>query len=537
MRWQIGSLVLTLTAAEGVRARAEGAPPPPPPPPPSDGLTTVWTVEYVDVNGVQQKTTVNPDGSTVITIRQYAEVTFDARATRSESAGCDTAEGAAQLIGYGVNYGEAIGGTWGTSGRSRDYDIGPPIFPRCYEQPGARTPLLCARDPDGRESSITLTINVQALGAVTDISAGGSWPAWVNGGVYGLSSGNYLSRGDIEMAGVFGVRIIKLGGGSDPVVAEFRPETRGRATGYNITDRSRDVVMVGIDYARFATGTVGATYCGSYGGHCRYFGDGYIEPLGYYFDQAIHTNNTLSAGNCRHQRGTFIVNGGEVGAAGGEYCLIGGGRSWNLAGTSFVRTSGGSGGNPMRTYMDSTVLRHIQVYSTTTCFHGIKGSLRPNVYAATPTDEWPDDDTYGSFDQSRASWLVHGDGWEGNWGTGDSYFWVCDSLIGGPGMHVPTFICGWGPQNNDAPTYGTDGPWANEDCYECAAIGGYERNALTYNTANGLPLGGRYLSARGNTQLDGSPWSVATAYNNSRIHPTFRGPYIETDRPVPSAFA
>lgn len=544
MRFTLLGLVLALQAG-GVLSGVVGAPPPPPqppPPPPPAGLTVVWTAEYVDVDGVLQKTTINNDGSTVINIHQYAEVTFDARDSRSTSTGCDTDEGAAQLMGFGAHWGESFGTNWSTSGLSRDFDIGPPILPHCYENAGAKSTMLYVRDPDARESAVMVTVNVQPLGSIVDLSSGSGWPTtWVDHTVYGLTSGNYLSWGDLAMAGKRGIRIVKIGGGSDPIIARFIPDSRGFNTGYNVTDRSSDIVLVDIDYQKFATGTVGSTYCGSVRGHCRYFGDGYKDPLTYYYDQAIASNNAISAGNCRNQRGTFIVNGGVVGtgAGGGEdqYCLIGGGRAFNLAGTSFVRTTGNGSGNPMRTYMDSTVLRHIQVYSTTECAHMLKGSLNPCVYSPTPTDPWPDDDTVGDFATSRALYVAHGSGYEGRWGTGGRYFWVCDSLIGGPGMWVSTFICGWGPQNPDAPTNGLTGPWGNEDCYESAHIGGYERNRLTYNTSSGLPLGGRYLSARGNTQLNGSPWSVATGYNAPRTHPDYRGPYIMTPRPVHSTLA
>lgn len=533
---QVGDVRL-LYSPTGPRVVTPSAPPPPP-----AGLTPVWTVEYVDTAGVLQKTTINPDGSTSITVRQYAELTFDARDTRSIAANCDTAAGAAQRIVYGVNYGVVTGQVWSTSGWTKDLDIGPPIFEHCAEVAGTRTPILAMEDPDGRESSITFTLVVEALGAITDISAGGSWPTWVDFGVYGLTTGNYNSRGDIAMAGKVGIRIVKLGGGSDPIVAKFRPETRGHATPTNITDRSRDIVLVDIDYQQFATGTVGSSYCGSLRGHCRSFGSGYNEPLAFHYDAAARANDAISAGNCRHQRGTFIVEGGDVGAVSGEpdYCLIGGGRSWNLAGTRFVRTTGDNSANPMRTYMDSTVMRHVQVWSTTECFHVIKGSLRPNVYAATPTDGWPADDTFGDCALSHASWAApgHGDGWEGNWGSGDNYFWVQRCVIGGPGAYTgATFICGLGPQNGDAPTNGETGPWANEDCFESADIGGYEDNVTTYNTGASLPLGGRNLSARGNTQLSGTAWGVAGTYNHARVHPSYRGTVLTSARPILSAFS
>lgn len=508
------------------------------PAPPASGLSPAWLVEYVDTGGVRQRQAINNDGSTSITINQYANVTFDARDSRSESTGCGTAAGAAQLMGYGINHGEALGGTWATSGLSRDVDQGPPIFSRCYTVSGARTVSLYIRDPDGRESTITMTINVVALGDTVDISAGGSWPAWASNTVYGLTSGDYTSRGAVVMSGCTGVRLIKIGGGSDPVVGSYQPEGRGRNHGSVITNRSKDNVLVGIDYANYSEGIVGTDYCGSYGGRCRHFGEGTNYPRDYaWASEAIPGANAVNAANIRRSRGIFIVNGGPIdGASGGltEYCLIGGGRSMNFAGTVVARTTGTSGGNPMRAYMDSTVLRHMQVYSTTATHHFIKGSLYPCVYHATPSDPWPDDDSFGDYATSRALYLANGAGGAGMWATGPSYFWVCDSLFGGPGTVTPTFIAGWGPQNPLAPT-NADGPWYGEDCYESGYTGGYERNRLTFNTSNVLPLGGRDVSHRGNTQLSGSPWSVMTSYNSPRLHPTFNGPYISTARPVHSA--
>lgn len=521
MQIQVGSIILKmLTGGPRWRYISTGAPVTPPP---TGDLVPVWTAEYIDLSGVLRKDTINPDGSTVLNIRPYSNVTFDARDTRSSAAGCDTAAGAAQLINYGANYGEALGGTWSTSGLTNDIDVGPPIFHRCYTVGGLTR--LAAVDTALNQVITEVTVNVGALGTVVDISSGGSWPTWTSNTTYGLASGNYTSRGDISMAGLYGIRIIKIGGGTDPIVAQFVPDSRGRATPTNITDRSRDIALVNIDYAKFAPGTVGVSYCGSYGGHCRHYGDGCLEPKGYYFDQAIHTADPISAGNCRHTRGVFIVNGGSIDSAGEEYCLITVGRAFNFSGTIFARTGGTTSGNPMRTYFDTTVLRHIQVYSTTACFHGLKGSAPPNVYAATPTDQWPDDDTFGSYTLSRASWVANGNGYEGSWGTGNSYFWVCNSVFGGPGSVVTTFLGGLGPQNNDVVTGGLTGPWANEDCYENPYISGYENNRLTFNTSNTLPLGGKDLSYRGNTQLDGSPWSVSTGYNYNRVHPSFQGPY------------
>lgn len=536
-RYLIDGMVLTLTAEGGARWRAAGSsPPPPPPPPPPEGLTPSWTVEYVDTSGVLQRTIVANDGSTSITVRQYANITFDGRASRSTSTGCNTAAGAAQLMGFGVNYGEALGDAWGTSGLSRDKDNGPPIFSRCYTVAGARAPVLYLRDPDGRESAVGLTINVQALGSVTDISAGGSWPAWVSGTVYGLSSGDYSARGPIETPGRYGIRIVKIGGGADPVVDEFRPESRGIGHGSLITDRSRDVVLVGIDYARIANGVVNSDYCGSYGGHCRGFGEGTTFSLRYVWENdGINVGNQINADNVRYARGTFVVNGGNVDSVTGgipNYCFLAGGRSFNFAGTTFRRTAGDGGGNPMRTYLDSTVLRHVGVQSTSETIGWLKGSMMPLVYSTEPTDPWPDDDSFGDYATSRARFLSYGDGYQGNWSVGPSYFWVLDCVFGGAGGWPVSYVGGWNPQNNDSPG---SAPYANERCYEAGRIGGFERNHVAQSGTPQLTVSGQDISYRGNTYQDGSPWNVTPNSNPVRTAPTCLGPYHTGARPVHSA--
>jgi hypothetical protein len=257
-------------------------------------------------------------------------------------------------------------------------------------------------------------------------------------------------------------------------------------------------------------------------------------------NDGIIPGNRTNADNVRFARGTFIVNGGLVdGTAsfGGNYCFIGGGRSFNFAGTTFARTTGGDGGNPMRTYLDRTALRHMQVYSTTATFGFVKGSFFPCVYAATPSDPWPDDDSFGDYDTSRALYQANGAGGTGNWGVGGSYFWICDSVFGGPGTVQPTYIGGLNPQNDLAPTNGLTGPWENEDCYESGYTSGYENNRLTYNSSASLTLSGQGFSYRGNVQLNGSPWSVSTNSNPNRTHPSYLGPYYTSARPVHSALA
>jgi hypothetical protein len=191
----------------------------------------------------------------------------------------------------------------------------------------------------------------------------------------------------------------------------------------------------------------------------------------------------------------------------------------------------------MRTYLDRTALRHIQVYSTTATFGFVKGSFYPCVYAATPSDPWPDDDSFGDYDTSRSLYQANGAGGTGNWGVGGSYFWVCDSVFGGPGTVQPTYIGGLNPQNDAPPSNGLTGPWQNEDCFESGYTSGFENNRLTYNSSASLTLSGQGFSYRGNTQLNGSAWVVSTNSNPNRTHPSYLGPYYTSPRPVHSALA
>ena len=530
----------TLAWLTAMRARRAGAGAPPPPPPPPTGLTPVWGMEYVNVAGNMVYTPIAADGSTHITVRRYANSTIDAIESRSIAPGCDTAIGAAQLMGFGVDYGENTGRTWPTTGLSRDLDYGEPVFHHDWDVEGEHTVLLYEIDPEGRTSTISFTVEVLPLGTVTDITSNGAWPTLQNFGVYGLQAGgDYRSWGDFITDDLVGVRLVKLGEGADPLIGAFIPDSRG-LTSTALTTRARDCVIVGMDYEDFRTGLIGASYCGSVGGHCRLTTWSAL-PHRYYFEHAgIAANDRNQADNIRFPRGCFVVDGGIVGSGGGQYCIIGGGRSINFSGTAFCRTSGDTGGNPMRIYFDKTVLRNMQVWSTTPTFGWIKGSLFPCVYAATPSDAWPDNDSFGDFDTSRALYLANGNSTDhaGNWGVGGRYFWVSDSLFGGSGMtSPPTYLGGWNPQNNDAPSTGTTGPWTAEDCFESGEIGGFERNRLTYDADAALTLSGRGLSARDNLRSAGGSITVTTNSNPNRTHPDYLGPYYSNPRPVHPAFA
>jgi hypothetical protein len=505
-------------------------------PPVDTGLTPVWRAEFIELDGDQVRQTINNDGSTHIIVRQYANITIDAVDTRSVAAGCDTAHGAAQLIGYAARYNDHPGENWANTGNSRNMDIGEPIFHHCCDMVGEFTYDLFARDADGRQSVVALTVEVQALGTPTDISSGGAWPTFENFGVYGLArGGDYSSRGELRTDNLVGVRIVATGSGADPIIAEFNPDSRG-LTAAALTTRARDCVLVSIDYADWRTGLIGASYCGSYGGHCRRT-TLCTHPHRYVYEHdGIAGNSANRANNVRYPRGCFVVNGGIVGSAGSDaYALIGAGRSFNFSGTSFCRTTGNDSGNPMRPYFDFTCLRNVQVWSTTSTIGWLKGSLFPCVYAATPSDPWPDDDSFGDFATSRALYLANGSNtnYVGNWGVGGRYFWVSDCLFGGDGQFGnPAFLGGWNPQNDDVPTNGEAGPWQSEDCYEAGAIGGWERNRMTYNHASAITLTGLGLSGRDNRQLNGTLIVPETSSNENRISPGFDGPYYTSDRPV-----
>lgn len=534
--WQVGSKAALLAFGGQVKSVTLSASPPPPPPPPPDGLNVVWKAEFVDIPGDQTKITINNDGSTVLTVRQYANMTIDAVDTRSESTGCNTDHGAAQLIGFAARYNDGAGRTWPTSGLPRDYDIGEPIFHHVWDTAGTFPLELWARDPDNRQVKVTATVVVQPLGAITDISSGGSWPTLVDFGVYGLArGGNYNSRGDLRTDNLVGVRIIATGSGADPIVSAFVPDSRG-LTSTALTTRARDCVAVGLDCGDFKTGLVGASYCGTYGGHTR-LTTLYSEPQRYYYEHSgIAANNRNQANNIRYMRGCFVVDGGVVGSGGTQYCWIGGGRSFNLAGTTFRRDSGAGNGNPMRTYLDFTCMRHVQMWSTTETIGWLKGSLFPNVYAATPSDPWPDDDRFGDFDIDRTLYTTYGNDTNaiGNFGVGGRYFWVSDCKFGGPDQFgLPGYLGGWNPQNNDPPTNGLTGPWHAENCYESGKIGGWERNRMTYNKSDSIiALSGLGLSDRDNRQLNGTVIVASVNANPLRTHPDYLGPYYQSARPV-----
>jgi hypothetical protein len=527
------SLLLLNAGARIATLPEEGGGPDPEIP---EGLEPVWRAEFIDIDGDQVRQTINNDGSTRLIVRQYANMTIDAVDTRSEATGCATDHGAAQLINFAAVYNARPGETWANTGNSRNMDIGAPVFHHCWDVAGEHETELYALDPDGRLALVPVTVEVQALATPTDISSGGSWPTLENFGVYGLArGGDYRARGELPTDDLVGVRIVATGSGAFPRIAEFNPDRRG-LTSTALTTRARDCVLVNIDYEDWRTGLIGASYCGSYGGHCR-LTTLCTHPQRYIFEHdGIAGNNQNQANNIRFPRGCFVVNGGVVGSGGAGYCLIGGGRSFNFSGTSFCRTSGGDSGNPMRTYFDFTCMRNVQVWSTTSTFGWIKGSMFPCVYDATPSDPWPDDDTFGDFTTSRALYLANGSdtNYVGNWGVGPRYFWVSHCLWGGAGQFGnPQYLGGWTPQNDDAPTNGETGPWQSEDCFEAGAIGGFEYNRLAYNHAAAITLSGLGLSGRDNRQLNGTLLVPSEDSNPDRTSPGFRGPFYLDDMPRP----
>lgn len=498
-----------LYVAMGLNQRRTGAAPAPEP----SGLTPALSVT-THQNNTRTVTEV-VSGSTTITGPAPLFMHFDASGSRSESTGCDTVAGACFLMGYRLNYGEGLGGTWPYSGLTRDEDVGFPIFFRAFTEIGTHTVRLKVKDPDDRESTITFTVVVQDPQTVYDvvsISEGGAWPTMASGTCYTIAAGlNVTAKGTPNTDGLRDIVFMKTGSGADPLMAQFTPDSRRTPNGP--VTRASNVRLWNIDTTALAIDTVGFDFCGVVGGRCRHVEAPIID---YVWDNDVNTE--AKALSIRRVRGVILWDCGEVNIT-GDYVWIGDASTFVMQGLDLHKEGGASGGHVIRGGFHHSVWRHnkFRVTAASTTYMKFTAVPGPGV----PSD-WRSDDVYGTW--SGGSKPRYHVATQLNAIQNNYYGDATDSSELGIGVT---------PENNDG---GGAGPFDGleltsvEDNYFHRASGGF-----------GVSLGGRNLGSRNNRYSAGSGGYVAVgeSHNPNRIPSGWDGPYVNettNTRPVPSAF-
>lgn len=383
----LSSLSLALTSLE---RRRGGSPVPPP-----VGLTPALRVGYVDADGERHWDLAASDGSTTISGTAPFLVDFWAGESRSVALDATDDVGAYWNLGYRLEYGEGLGGTWPISGRSRDYDDGQPMFARAYTVPGTHTATLQVADSEGRQRSISLTVEVLAPPAEGVLMTSGVIPDFQNDTVYDAPAGG--TWGDIggQLNGRRNVIIRKAGEGADPVFGTVQFDGR------NIPDapvtRTAGVRFVNCDIGNVTGGSVAFDYCGVVGGRLRR-----VEPpsaqeywWGRVFSDALSQN---AANNVRYLRGLFLWDCGEINETYG-YPLFGGGRGVHVIGCSLKSIS--QGFHVVRGVFAYSSFRHTQTALMPWGYGYYKIQGQPTTASDGYPDSWDDMDRVGDYASER----------------------------------------------------------------------------------------------------------------------------------------
>lgn len=353
---QVIHALLATKKLTGFSAAPPAPPPPPPPPPPPVGITPDLRAEFFN-SGTRQNPVIS-EGSSISGVAPFL-VTFDASGTRSESV--TTLAAAFQSMGYSMDHGEGIAGTWPYSGQSRNIDHHcAPIFHRAFTQVGTHTVRM--RCTDGtREATRTFTVTVLPPPAAVHIPvSAGSWPAWVDGTHYTLDRGaNYSSFGNLTFNGRSNIVFSAVGFGSAPVVGTVIMDTRNTVDA--AFTRANNIRFWGIDVANWIENATGYDYCGVVGGRLRQFTTGIFD-----FIWENDVNTAAKAASVRFSRGTFWWDCGEVNVSGNDYVYIGGSSRLAIVGCDLHRQSGSGGGHVLRGDFAYSSIRHNRFRVSTT---------------------------------------------------------------------------------------------------------------------------------------------------------------------------
>lgn len=498
------------------------------PPEPSTDIIPALSVEYVDTSGDRQTTSV-VDGVTTITGIAPFSVQFDASGTRAptafaaQGAIADEEAYAYLMCGYRINYGDG-GGSWsypeGTSYAQQE-DTGPPLFVHTFKNAGTHHVRLKVRDAQGRETTISMHVVVNAPPAATHIpTSQGSWPSWTSGARYTLQAdGNYTSFGDMEFGAHHGIIAEKTGSGADPIVSGIRPENRSRAAGGD-TRRSANLRFINLDIGNFTEELRGFDHVTILGGIMRRYT---YSALMYFWHEGTEATRSLS----RYSRGLFI-EGCDVRNSGttDKYIMFGMCRGLHVRNSVLRHIANGDA-----TY--SMIRMYGGYHSFRNCLcrvdvDPVPGSLGTStsflsIDAEEPAIDWRDDDLAGPVSQTtqQANYLY----------INKSSF-VHNSQIFADGSFRTNGIASIGGGNitGTRKVAAKLGGWEDVVFYPAPPVASSVQNS---------EIGGQYMFWRNVKASMGAGGDIGASTGTGQMPAGFDGPYlVETtnSRPVPTAF-
>lgn len=487
-------------------------------------------VEYIDTSGNFQGVDVVDNVTTITGVAPFL-VHFDALGSRSAIASANTKPGAWQNLGYRLNYGEGLGGTWTYGGgASRDEDLDDPYFGRVFTHVGLNQVRLKIKDLSGNEATIGFNVVVTAPPTPVNIPvSAGAWPTWVNNTQYTLDAGgNYTGFGTMNFVGKHNILISKNGSGTNPLVGTFSPtDTQLSGLGTAVVS-AKNIRTLNINVQVFRIGICGFQYCGVIGNTLE-MRMSYDSPIFYYEHNA---DTPTKRDNLRYPRGVFLQDVFlQSDAVDNVYIMINYFRRLHMINVVTHKNGGlggGSGEHSFRNVHECCSFRYCNFYSTTsvasTCFkaQGLGASTGPGT--GTP-DVWPtgNDDRFGASDGSRIFGYPH------------SGLAVNRCQFGRAGEILPNYAWSAAPQNDvELKAEGVEYT-AVENCL------GFGTDVNLLNP-NAVDLGGRYLLVR-NFRMNmgtGGYTYLGNGDKNPNVIPAgWHGPVLHEEvntRPVPSIF-
>lgn len=373
-------------------------------------LSASLSAEFVDSTGTKRRVRTSGQSTVIRGVAPFL-VSFDASESRAHAAfadqnSIDDQEAYAFLmVGYRLNYGDQLGGTWrypqGTS-YSRAEDIGPPVFSRVYRNIGTHIARLKVQDTLGNESQVAITIIVEPPENTVHIPVeAGQWPSFANNTRYTLQAGgDYRGFGALEISGRHNISIEKTGSGSDPRIGTFSPEARSKwSAGAEFEFRSAHIRLVDIDIARFTESQRGFDYVGVIGGRMRSFSWGAQDVF-------WHEGSREARSNARFSHGFFLQGTEANNLDGNGYVLFGVFNGLYAQDTRFVASIPAQGGqgswSMLRLYGTNFVFRNnlwISEY-----FSSVNHTTMSLLAVSGRTEtRWRDDNMVGPLDSPNRS--------------------------------------------------------------------------------------------------------------------------------------
>lgn len=470
----------------------------------SAGLTHSVTAEWVDGSGVLQTATATPGAPTAITVPLGSKIWLDATACRSVAADANTLGLAWMNLGHRWDSGEGLGGTWSLTGAPRDVVVGPAISSQVYRTDGTFTLRHWFRDSEGRQSYADFTVTVPALAAGTDIAVGGSWPTFVNNGVYNLAAGtDHSAKGDADFTGLHNVVLRVTGSGAAPIISGINLHSTGRSN--TAQTRTRGCRTIGIDVGSVAEGRMGSLYCGVVLGRCRRY-----EPSAtqYFWENEASTQNEKD--NIRFARGFTLWDSGELNSNSTNYGIIDTAAKFTARNVDIRKTTGDSGQHVYRGWLEGLDMQYCRLRASASSSSYMKITGADN---GTTFDSWPADDKLGVWNGALYRPVCN-------------RIAICNNIFGASGNGEPTAqdieICPENDVNGDPPQAITLATLDDNVWYVASAA-----NVNAY-------FGGSFIHRHNNKANLGAGGEMSyvdgTRYN--RVPVAYQGPYGTNARPV-----